>query len=107
MPDLVVAPINHISLDERGRAFISGTSMKVANIVIDAYRWKMSPQEIRDNYPSLSLAEIHAALAYYHDHSVEIDGQIAESDRAYETLRRSHPNKLSRKVLEARIKPAE
>ena len=34
------------------------------------------------HYPYLKLAEVHAAMAYYHDHSQEIDAEIqAELDQ--------------------------
>jgi uncharacterized protein (DUF433 family) len=84
---MVAAPIHHISLDERGVAYIAGTSMKVAHIVIDTQTWSMTPQEIRDNYPHLSLAQIYAALAYYHDHKAEIDSMLDAWDEEYEQLR--------------------
>ena len=35
-------------------------------------------ETIHTQYPYLSLAEIHAALAYYYDHQEELDRQIAE-----------------------------
>ena len=99
---VVVAPINHVSVDDRGVAFISGTSIKVQDIVTDTYKWNLTPVQIQDNYPRLSLAEIHSALAYYHDHKAEIDRQSAESDREY-SRSRPHSNPLSRKDFEQRL----
>jgi uncharacterized protein (DUF433 family) len=32
----------------------------------------MSPDEILYNYPSITLSDVYAALAYYHDHREEI-----------------------------------
>lgn len=101
---MVVAPINHVSLDERGIAFVSGTSIRVSDIVIDAYTWNQSPAQIQDNYPRLSLGQIHSALAYYHDHKTEMDRQMAEWDREYEQIRANSPNPLTRQQLEERLK---
>lgn len=42
----------------------------------------------------LSLAEIHAALAYYFDHREEIDASIRASEGFAESLRRQIPSKL-------------
>ena len=53
---MVVAPINHISVDERGVAFISGRSLKVADVVIDTYIWNLTPEQIQKNYPGLRLS---------------------------------------------------
>lgn len=35
-----------------------------------------SPEEIHFQYPHLSLAQIHAAFAYYYDHQAELDAEI-------------------------------
>jgi len=35
-----------------------------------------SPEEIHFQYPHLSLAQIHSALAYYYDHQAEFDTEI-------------------------------
>ena len=40
----------------------------------------MTPDEIVDHYPGISLADVHAALAYYHDHLEEIRQHIREGD---------------------------
>ena len=42
----------------------------------------MSPQEIDLEYPHLTLAQVHAALAYYHVNRDEIETDIAEEAAA-------------------------
>jgi hypothetical protein len=42
----------------------------------------MSPQEIALEYPHLTLAQVHAALAYYHVNRDEIETDIAEEAEA-------------------------
>jgi hypothetical protein len=38
-----------------------------------------SPEQIvAEHYPTLSLAQVYAALLYYHEHKDEIDREIAE-----------------------------
>lgn len=101
---MVAAPIHHISLDERGIAYIAGTSMKVGHIVIDAQTWGMTLQEIQDNYPHLSRSQIHAALAYYHDHKAEIDALLVEWDQEYEQLRAQETEPLTRSMLAERLR---
>ena len=46
-----------------------------------------SPEEMHFQYPHLSLSQIYAALAYYHDHQMEMDAQIERSAREYERLK--------------------
>ena len=82
-----LAPLGHIEVDERGVARIAGSRTKVAQIVLDMRGRGWGPDEIRSQYPHLSLADIHAAMASYYDHQAEIDAQI-EKDRAdYDALR--------------------
>jgi hypothetical protein len=42
----------------------------------------MSPEEIALEYPHLTLAQVHAALAYYHANREEIETDIAQEEAA-------------------------
>ena len=65
---------------------------RVSMIVAD-YLWRgWSAEEIARQYPHLSLAEVHAALAYYFDHKQEIDGELASEDQQARDWRKSHPS---------------
>ena len=50
--------------------------IRVSQIVMDHLGHAWSPDEIARQYPHLSLAEIHSALAYYYDNRAEIDREI-------------------------------
>lgn len=82
--------IAHIELRAgvRGeRAYIAGHRVRVQDIVL----WNeegLSADEIVARVPSITLADVHAALAYYYDHREEMDGQIqADHSFASETER--------------------
>ena len=77
----------HIRLDERGVAWIDDTNVKVIEVVLDKIAHRSSPEEIHFQYPHLSLAQIYAAFAYYHDHQNELDAQIEQSVETYEWLK--------------------
>src|SRR5882724_8760446 len=49
---------------------------RVAMIVMDYLARGLSSEEIVRHYPYLTLAEVHAAMTYYHDHRQEIDAEI-------------------------------
>lgn len=49
---------------------------RVAMIVMDYLASGLGPEEIVRHYPYLHLAEVHSAMAYYHDHREEIDAEI-------------------------------
>jgi uncharacterized protein (DUF433 family) len=74
----------HIQLDDRGAAWIDDTNVKVIEVVLDKLAHNSSPEEIHQQYPHLSLAQIHAALAYYYDHKAEFDAEIDRSLREYD-----------------------
>jgi uncharacterized protein (DUF433 family) len=59
-----------------GRPKIAGTGLTVRRIV-GWYKMGMSPEEIALEYPHLTLAQVHAALAYYHANHAEIEADIA------------------------------
>lgn len=68
-----------IVLDERGRAWVDGANTKVIEIAKDKVAHGWSPEEIHFMHPHLSLAQIHAALSYYHEHQAEFDAAIKQS----------------------------
>lgn len=41
-------------------------------------------------YPHLTLAQVHAALAYYHANQVEIEAGITADEAEYERLEREY-----------------
>jgi uncharacterized protein (DUF433 family) len=67
---------SHIELDAQGRPWITGTRVKVVEVVLDHTAYGFSPAEIHLQHRHLSLSQIHAALAYYYDHQAELDSEI-------------------------------
>lgn len=73
----VLAPVEHIRVDAEGVAWIAGTTTKVLEVVMDKLAHDWSPEEIqKQHYGEPSLAQIHAAFAYYYDHQAELDAEI-------------------------------
>src|SRR6266853_42578 len=73
-----------IDRDQRvrgGRPKIAGTGLTVSRIV-GWYKMAMTPEEIALEYPHLTLAQVHAALAYYHVNRDEIEADIAQEESA-------------------------
>ena len=66
----------HIILDKKGVPIITGTSMKVIELVLEKSAYGWSPEELHFQHPYLSLGQIHSALAYYWDHQRELDADI-------------------------------
>jgi uncharacterized protein (DUF433 family) len=89
----------HIYLDERGIAWIDETNVKVVEVVLDKLAHGSSSEEIHFQYPHLSLAQIHAALAYYYDHQSEIDAVIASQLEEADSLAKICADSPLRKKL--------
>ncbi len=51
--------------------------VRVSQIAFDYASRGWSPEEIVRQYPHLRLAEVYSAIAYYLDHSQEIDDELA------------------------------
>ncbi len=64
-----------------GRPKIAGTGLTVSRIA-GWYKMGMTPEEIALEYPHLTLAKVHAALAYYHANREEIEADIAQEEAA-------------------------
>jgi uncharacterized protein (DUF433 family) len=50
--------------------------VRVAQVAMDYLAHGWSPEEMCRQHPYLSLAEAHAAMAYYYDHQPQIDEEI-------------------------------
>ncbi len=59
-----------------GRPRISGTGVTVRRIV-EWYKLGHTPEEIAEEVGHLSLAQVYAAVAYYHANREEIEADIA------------------------------
>lgn len=98
---MVTTAAAHIEIDDDGVAWIDGTKVKVIEVVIDKIAHGSSPEEIHFQYPHLSLAQIHAALAYYYDNQAALDAEIERRCEEADALAKeiSDPS-LRRKLLE-------
>ena len=81
-----------------GKPHITGHRIRVQDIVVWHEKAGMSPDEIVSRYPSLGLADVYAALAYYHDHFLEIRQHIQESNAFVEQLQEKIPSKVAEKL---------
>jgi uncharacterized protein (DUF433 family) len=62
-----------------GEPVIVGTRFPVRSVVNNVYRLGLTPEEIVEAWPYLTLAHIHDALSFYHDHRRMIDRAIREN----------------------------
>src|SRR5437899_350010 len=70
-----------------GRPCIAGTGVSVRRIA-QWHNMGLISEEIARKFGHLSLAQVHAALAYYHANQAEIDADLEADDREREMLER-------------------
>ena len=71
----------------KDRAFIVGTRVRVQDIVSDHERHGLFPEDIARQYPQLSLAQVHSALAFYFDNKEEVWGCIHDDASFADSMR--------------------
>ena len=75
--------IQHIEIDPKkcgGKPCVAGTRIRVWDIHVWHNLRGQSPEQIVVEFPQLTLADVHAALAYYFDHREEIQRQAKEDE---------------------------
>jgi uncharacterized protein (DUF433 family) len=87
-----------------GKPRIAGHRIRVQDIVIWHEMMGLSPDEIVYHYPSITLADVYAALAYYHDHLEEIRQNIQESEEFAQELAQKTPSLLQQKLRERNVR---
>lgn len=63
-----------------GRLRIEGTRITI-NQMAALYKAGSTPEEIADQYPHLTLAQVYTALAYYHANREEVEADL-DAERA-------------------------
>ena len=69
-----------------GKPRVAGTRICVSDVVIWTEQGQ-SPEEIVTDFGQLTLADVYAALAYYHDHRETIDQQIRDTETFAESMK--------------------
>lgn len=93
---------SHVAVNEDGIAFVGGTTLKVREIVVEHLAHGWSPEELHFQHGGrISMAQIHAALAYYYDHQDAVDTEIGRELSDVETLRRRLDDPVLRQRLRA------
>ena len=72
-----------------GRPCIAGTGVTVRRIAV-LHNMGEAPEEIANDYGHLSLAQVHAALAYYYANKSEIDADLEAEEREHDALAEQH-----------------
>ncbi|HEY6233415.1 MAG TPA: DUF433 domain-containing protein [Pyrinomonadaceae bacterium] len=73
---------------------ITGTRVSLDSIVYD-YLSGLSPENIAENFDTLSLEQVYGAITYYLSHRNEVDQHLMQNREKFEALRKkareTHP----------------
>jgi uncharacterized protein (DUF433 family) len=76
----------HIEQRE-GVYYILGTRISLDSVVY-AFREGCSPETIREDFNSLTLAHVYGAIAFYLDHQTEIDAYLSRRSEQWAEMER-------------------
>ena len=96
-------------VQERGSGLYVGKSRVSLDSVLYAWREGLTPEAIQKDFPSLRLADIYGAIAYYLDHQEAVDQYLRDTEELWRTQRAeseaAHPEfyvKMRARFAEAR-----
>jgi uncharacterized protein (DUF433 family) len=92
----------HIILNEAHVPMITGTTMKVVELVLDHLAYGWSSEELHFQHPHLTMGQIHSALAYYWDHKADLDQDIERRLQRIDQLQQTTPSPRLVERLKAR-----
>src|SRR5437899_13056469 len=98
---MVIGLTTRIEIGGTGVGLIAGTNTKVKEIVIDKVAYGWSPEEMHFQHPHLSMAQIHAALAYYYENQEKIDEEILRDLEEVDQLRSQSESSALRSKLQS------
>jgi uncharacterized protein (DUF433 family) len=82
-----------------GKPRIAGHRISVQDVVVWHEKLGMTVDEIVSTYPSITPADVHAALAYYWDNQEAIEKQITRERRMVTTFKRRYPSRIPERLM--------
>lgn len=100
---MVTVTAAYIGVDDAGGAWIEGTTTKVIEVALTKITSGLSPEEVQEELPHLSVPQVYAALAYYYAHQEELDVEIQRRREWTNEMRGQEVNPLQREDLRSRL----
>lgn len=109
MPLHVVAEPVPLVVDSDGVARVRGTRVTL-DTLIDAFKGGETAEELARQYPTVSVADAYAIVAYYLHHQVDVDQYLEEGQKKADRLRiqierRFPPQGIRDRLLARRNEP--
>jgi len=91
-----------LALDADGVVRVSGSRIAL-DTVVAAFRQGATAEEIVQQYPSLTLADVYATLGYYLGHQDEIDVYLQERARHAKRVREQNESRFDPEGIRDRL----
>jgi uncharacterized protein (DUF433 family) len=102
MADVIREHIEVVQAAGGPKPRVAGHRIRVQDIVIWHEKLGISPDEIVHHQPTLTLADVYAALAYYWDHRDDVERAIADERALVAALRRGYRGPVEEKLSRLR-----
>lgn len=91
-----------LALGADGTIRIVGSRVTLDSIV-HQFKQGATAEQIHEDFPSLSLREVYGAIAYYLDHTQEVEQYLTEQERDEKASRKQIESKNDVQILRKRI----
>jgi uncharacterized protein (DUF433 family) len=81
----MIRTVEHVQ-EREGEYYVARTRVPIG-VIIAAWQRHASPEQIVEQIPSLTLADIYGVVTYYLDHQQELDAHFAALREEYERER--------------------
>ena len=81
----------HDYIEWRDGVFYFCGSRVPLEVVVHEYKNGLPVESIANCFPTLSLEQIHGALAFYHANKADVEREMGRTDRKWEEFRAKHP----------------
>lgn len=81
---------------------IGDTRVSLDSVII-AFNLGATPEQIVQDYDTLTLSEVYASISYYLQNREEVDTYLAERDRQNEELRKANDARFNHKGIREKL----
>jgi hypothetical protein len=93
----------HIIIDAQDQTRIGNEhGFKLLSLIAEQQANNWNAHELLEQFPQLTMGQIHSALAYYWDHQVECDAELARLEHQADELRSSLPVSAAQTRLQSK-----
>jgi uncharacterized protein (DUF433 family) len=89
--------------DDDGTIRVSGSRITLDTLV-GAFQKGATAEQIQDSFPSLSLRDIYAVIAFYLEHQSEVEGYLQTRRAEAEAIRREIESRQDTAGFRARVR---